>query len=119
MWQGWTLGVLGLWLAVAPLLAWDVTSNKVNNALVGLIVALVAWYVPADRPWLRWGCTVVGSWMFTASFFPCLAEGSAYGWNNLVSGTAILLIAAGGYALRQTRQPEPSHHRPRQHGLGL
>jgi hypothetical protein len=96
MWQAWTNGILGLWLAVVPFLAMDTLSVKLNNALVGLVVAIVAWYVPKEKSWQRWSAMILGVWVFIASFFPGLLEGSPYLWNNLISG---LLIAIAGFAV--------------------
>ena len=96
MWQAWTDGILGLWLALAPLLSMDVPSVKLNNIFVGLVVAVVGWYVPKERGWQRWVTETLGYWVLIASFIPDLVEGYPYLWNNLVSG---ILIAVGGFTM--------------------
>ena len=92
--QPWTNGILGLWLALAPFISMDVPSVKLNNILVGLIVAAVNWYVPKEWTWQRWTAMILGAWIFVAGFIPGLAGGSDYVWSNLISG---LLIAISGF----------------------
>jgi hypothetical protein len=93
MWQAWTNGMLGLWLAMAPFVSMDVDSNKINNVCVGLIVATVSWYIQKEKSWQRWTTMILGVWIFIASFIPALVEGTGYLWNNLVCGIIIALVA--------------------------
>lgn len=97
MWQAWTIGVLGLWLALAPFTALDVPSVTMNNTFVGCIVITVAWYyLHEDKSWQRWATMILGIWVLIAGFIPALVEGYPYLWNNLIAG---ILMAVGGYAL--------------------
>jgi hypothetical protein len=95
MWQAWTNGILGVWLAVAAFLQMDVPSAKMNDIFIGAIVALVAYYMPKEKAWQRWLMIVVGAWVFVAGFIPGLVDGNGYASNNLISG---VLIAIAGFA---------------------
>lgn len=101
MWKAWTNGILGLWLAVAPFVPMDIPSVKINNVLIGAIVAAVGWYIPKEKSWQRWVAIIVGTWMFIAGLTPWFEVGYVYLWNNVISG---LLIAVGGLALIEGRQ---------------
>ena len=40
MWQGWTVGILGIWGIIAPFIIKTKTGNMWNDIIVGVIVAI-------------------------------------------------------------------------------
>jgi hypothetical protein len=84
--------MVGLWLVVSSF-AWQrTTAQRVDTAVVGVLVAvlsLVATRIPAAR-WLN---ALLAVWLFAATLF-LPREGSFGLWNNLLSAVAVLLVAA-------------------------
>jgi len=89
MWQAWANGILGLWIAASPFITIDLPSARINNMTVGLIAAVVASYIPKERPWVRFLGVILGIWIFVSGLTPGLSFGSTYVWNNLICGTLI------------------------------
>lgn len=46
----WTVGLLGLWIAVAAFIGLGSQANLWNNLVVGLTVALAAFLPPVESP---------------------------------------------------------------------
>jgi hypothetical protein len=114
MWKGWTTVILALWLAAAPFVAMDVPSVKLNNILVSMIIAWIAWYMDTVRVWAKRPTMIIAGWMILAGFVPALTEGPGYLWNNLVSGSLLVLggVAALYTTAHMTRTPGTEQRLP-------
>ena len=92
MWQAWTNGLLGVWLAVAPFAGMDTPSAKLNNILVGAIIGTVAAFYQRGNTWQRAITMIAGAWMLASGFLDPFIQGTPYFVGNLVS--AILVVGA-------------------------
>jgi len=108
-WKGWTIGILGLWLALTGFLGLGQVGNLWDDLIVGTVVAIVGFWMTGDKSWQGWVAGLLGLWMLVAAFIPDLVAGAGLTWNNLVVG---LVIAAAGFAaLGDGAQDEhPSAH---------
>jgi len=100
-WQAWTIGIIGLWLILSAFLKFDATENMVNNLLVGLVVAGIAYTIMKQKVWQAWLCLIVGLWMAIAAFIPSLIVDQGYIWNNVISGS---VIAIGGFGALELKK---------------
>ncbi|GMR14320.1 MAG: hypothetical protein BMS9Abin29_2569 [Gemmatimonadota bacterium] len=94
-WKAWTVGILGLWLALAGFLALGQSGNLWDDVIVGTVVAVVGFMMIGETPWQGWLSGLLGLWVIIAAFIPTLLAGSGLVWNNLLAG---FLIAAAGFA---------------------
>ncbi len=93
----WIMTLLGIWIGLAPFAPLDLASVKLNNFVMGLLAAAVAYQLPKSKEWERWVGIIFGIWVAIASCIPHFIVGSAYLWNNFGSGT---LIALAGICAR-------------------
>ena len=93
MWYGVINLVLGVWLGLAPLVAMDLPSVKLNNLLMGVIAAVVSGYTPVKKSGECWPALIAGIWLAFSSSFRFFVEGNGYLWNNCVCG---ILISVSG-----------------------
>lgn len=95
-WKAWTVGILGLWLALTAFLTLGQQGNLWDDLIVGSIVAVVGFLmIRGDKAWQGWLSGLLGLWMIFAAFVPDLVAGSGLMWNNLLVG---FLIASAGFA---------------------
>jgi len=107
-WKAWTIGILGLWLALTAFLGLSQVGNLWDDLIVGTVVAVVGFLIKGDKSWQGWLAGLLGLWMIVAAFIPDLVTGAGLTWNNLVVG---LLIASAGFAaLGGGAQGMPSAH---------
>lgn len=95
LWQSWTNGLLGVWLALAAFLGFTDAGNLWNDIIVGLTVVVVSATILKDKPWQSWTALIVGAWMILAAFIPSLITGTGNLYNDLTSG---IIIAIAGFA---------------------
>ena len=103
-WQGWTTGILGIWLFIAAFLNLTPTVNLWDNLIVGLIVATAGFAMIKAKPWQGWTAGLVALWLIIAAFVPSLQQHAANLWNDAFVG--ILFMIAGFGALGQTKSSE-------------
>ena len=94
-WQGWTVGILGLWIFIAAFLKFTPKGNMWDNLIVGIIIGIVALYMIKPKPWQGWLSLIVGVWLIIAAFIPSLQAHTANLWNDAISG---ILAMIGGFA---------------------
>lgn len=97
-WQDWMAILVGLWLAIAPLLlafADGYGSTAAWNSYLSALVILVAAVVALQRPaaWQEWLLLVMGIWLLVSSFILGLDDDQLVMWNNIVAGIVIVLSA--------------------------
>lgn len=111
--KGWTIGILGLWLALTGFLGLSQVGNLWDNLIVGTVVAVVGFAIVGERPWQGWLSGLLGLWMIVAAFVPTLVTGAGVMWNNALVG---LVIAAAGFAAlgggAQGKEPSAHTHDP-------
>jgi hypothetical protein len=97
MWQGWINGILGVWIALAPLVSLDVPSAKLNNLFMGVLAAFVSGYTPIKKVWECWLGLAAGLWVAISSLFKFFVAGDGYLWSNVISG--VLIFTSGCFVL--------------------
>jgi len=93
IWQGWTTGILGIWILIAAFLNFTPTANLWNNLIVGVIVAIAGFLMIKPKPWQGWLAGIVAIWLIVAAFIPALQEHVGNLWNDAIVG--IIFIVAG------------------------
>jgi RsiW-degrading membrane proteinase PrsW (M82 family) len=107
MWQGWTNGILGVWLFIAAFLNFAPKDNIWNLLIVGIVAAVVGFAMVKEKPWQGWLTGIVGSWLIIAAFIPALTTQVGNEWNAIISG--ILLMTGGFAALSETSGTTDTH----------
>jgi hypothetical protein len=97
--------LIGMWIGIAPFVPLDLSSIKLNNFIMGAIVAAASYRLPRGKTWQRWVGVIFGLWVCLSACFPAFVRGSGYLWNNFGSGT---LIALAGI-LAMARHPVRKH----------
>ena len=96
-WQGWTTGILGIWIFIAAFLNFTPTANLWDNLIVGIIVAIAGFLMIKQKPWQGWLASIAGVWLLIAAFIPSLQAHTANMWNDAIIG--IIFMIAGFAAL--------------------
>ncbi len=99
MWQAWTNGLLGAWIFISAFMEFSPTLNLWNDLVIGAIVAYVSYTILKDKPWQAWLGIIMGLWLVVAAFIPAMQVGSGYLWNDVISGTLLMIAgfaAVGG-----------------------
>lgn len=88
--------LLGLWLAVSPLvLGYTERDPGWHDALAGLAIAVIAATRLSTRPWvaaLGWLNAALGIWLVAAASW--LAESTVASWNEAIVGALVAIVAA-------------------------
>lgn len=103
----WTVGLLGLWIAVAAFLGFGSQGHLWNDLLVGLATLTAGFPLIAESKWEGWTAGVLGLWLVVAAFIPGLREGTGLLWNNLLVGLGVVLAAV--VPPRKHRTPAHGH----------
>lgn len=110
MWQAWINGSLGLWLITSAFYQMENLDCVMNNIFIGIISAIVGWYMKEVRPWQGWASIVLGGWLIVTLAIPDLLIGRYQQWN--LSFVGVLLTISGFTALGglSHQQNEKSHY---------
>lgn len=106
-WQDWVTLVLGLWLIIAPLIAFgdSTATGAINSYIVGVIVAaLSVWALAQPRSWAEWINLAVGLWLIISPFTLGFANNTALMWNHIIVGVLVGASAGWTAQARLTRQ---------------
>ncbi len=95
MWQGWTVGILGIWGIIAPFIIKTRTGNMWNDIIIGIIVAVVGFMMIREHAWQGWTAGILGIWWIIAGFIPPLTTGAGNIWNDIIVG---VIVAIAGFA---------------------
>ena len=90
---------MGLWLIVTAFFRMNRMDCMKYNLVVGILIAMVGWWMKAAKPWQGWLSVAMGLWFAVAVFFPPFNEGDGFLWNNVIGGTLVAIIgftALGG-----------------------
>jgi hypothetical protein len=98
------VGVLGIWMVLAPFAPMSIDAKFFNDLLVGLVVTNLGVTMVHDRRWVRLVVAAVGIWICVSSFIPRLLMGSALTINDTTAG--LLLVAVAGAAIHDARHSE-------------
>ncbi len=93
MWQAWVNQLLGIWLAVAPLIPLNTTWMELGNLYVGTLAAFLSASFPVKKVWLSWLGLAAGAWTAISSRIYSFQTGEGYLWNNVICGALIFLSA--------------------------
>ena len=100
MWQRWLNSILGIWLALAPIVRMDSSSVRLNNLFVGVLAAVVSSTIPIVATIWESGLGVAaGAWVAFSCSFRVFSAGEGYIWNSIASG--LLIIASAQWAARR------------------
>ena len=110
MWQRWTNSILGIWLALAPIVRMDSSSVRLNNLFVGVLAAVMSSSMPVMATIWESGLGVAaGAWVAFSCSFQVFSAGDGYLWNNIASG--LLILASAQLAARRTPSKSASSER--------
>ena len=88
--------LLGLWLAVSPLvLGYEDGDPARHDAIAGVAIAAIAATRLSTQPWvagLGWLNAALGMWLVAAAFW--LAESTVASWNEAIVGALVAILAA-------------------------
>jgi len=107
MWQGWTNGIIGVWLFIAAFLNFAPQGNMWNVLIIGIVSAIIGFLMVKEKPWQGWLTGIVGIWLIIAAFIPGLTTHIGNEWNAIICG--ILLMIGGFGALGQTSGTTDTH----------
>ena len=93
MWKSVTVGLLGIWLILAPFVLTSSTSHVYSYWFVGLIVTDVALAMSSQRLWERPLATAAGVWLFICGFVPSMLGGRAAVINGITVGVVLIVSA--------------------------
>jgi uncharacterized membrane protein YuzA (DUF378 family) len=103
MWNGWIVGIAGVWTFIAPFFALHTSGHAWSHWIVGVVAAVFGFTMMGERPTESWICGIAGIWMFIAGFIPGLLVAPGIWWNNLIVGA---ILAIFGFAAARMR---PQH----------
>lgn len=96
-WRGWTIGVLGVWLAIAAFLTLSAAGVLWDNLIVGILATSLGFALMKHHKWQGRTAAILGLWLIVAAFIPDLQTRVGNMWNVILVG--ILLMIAGFGAL--------------------
>ncbi len=105
----WTLGILGLWIALSAFLQFGHQGDLWNDLLVGTVVLILGITLAAQVTWSAWTVGVLGGWLIVAAFLPTLHSGSAILWNNLIIGLGVAGVAAVSVGGKSQKKHTEAH----------
>ncbi len=105
MWQGLTMQILGICLAVMPTVSVDMYSVKLINFLFGLIAAALSACAEVKKAWVCWLGIIPGAWIAFASNFRMFVVGPSYFLSNIISGVLIFVSGSLILASLPTKKP--------------
>jgi uncharacterized membrane protein YuzA (DUF378 family) len=106
MWNGWVVGIAGVWTFIAPFFALQPSGHAWSHWIVGVVAAVFGFTMMPERPTESWVCGIAGIWMFIAGFIPGLLVAPGIWWNNLIVGA---ILAIFGFAAARMK---PQHLAP-------
>lgn len=95
MWEGWTIGILGAWLALAAFLPFTPRGNTWDDLIVGAVAAIVGFMIVKQKPWQGRTAGIAGVWLLIAAFIPQLVTHNANLWNGLIVGLVLMIAGFG------------------------
>lgn len=93
IWRGWTIGVLGVWLAIAACFTLPAAGVLWDSLIVGILAGSVGFAMIKDQKWQGWTAAILGLWLVVAAFIPDLQTHAGNMWNAVIVG--VLLMFAG------------------------
>jgi hypothetical protein len=114
-WANALVVLLGAWLVAAPfVLGYDragaefsATVNDIATGVVLVLVALLGMVVPARGTALWVVEAALGAWVVAAPFvlfYSADSPATAATWNDILTGTAVVLVAAAAAVLARRRR---------------
>jgi hypothetical protein len=102
MWNGWIIGILGVWAFIAPFTDMGNLGYSWSHWIVGAVCAVLGFAMVRERPTEGWVTGILGAWMFVAGFIGGLLYAPGVWWNNLIVGA---VLAVFGFAAARTTRP--------------
>lgn len=103
--NAWIVGILGIWMVIAPFVRMTPMGQGWNDWMVGVVVAIFAFSMSADRRGEGVTAGIFAVWLFIAGFIPGAREGVALYWNDIIVG--IVMLIAGFAATRRAIPARP------------
>ena len=98
--------IAGLWLVLAPFILNYTGSPRVNDIVVGLIVAVVGVIrtLAVERTaWISWVNIILGIWLIVAPFFLGYSGVSSALWNDVILGIIVAALSGWSYGASMRR----------------
>jgi hypothetical protein len=103
MWARWLNFFLGVWLFIAPLVFnYAERSARLNEAIVGLAVAIVA-LLASSVPGLRFVNAALGGWLLLAPNVLGYGDSALPTAHNIILGALVICTALAPSALPTVR----------------
>ena len=105
MWKGWTVGLLGILQFFLGFFRLSAKAFVGEYILVGLIVAVVGFWMLADKKkWQAWLAGLAGIWLVISAFIPGLNVSAGAFVNCVIVGS--VMVGAGFSALTKPETEE-------------
>jgi hypothetical protein len=102
MWNGWIIGILGVWAFIAPFTDMGNLGYSWSHWIVGAVCAILGFAMVRERTVEGWVTGILGAWMFVAGFIGGLLAVPGVWWNNLIVGA---VLAVFGFAAARSTRP--------------
>lgn len=99
MWNAWIVGLLGIWMVIAPFLTMPVNGNTWNDWAIGVITIALGLSLDAEHAWQKIVTVLLGIWMLLSGFLPVLSAGRGLQVNDVAVGVLLIIVglsAVGG-----------------------
>lgn len=110
MWNAWIVGLVGVWMFIAPFVSLSTRATTWNDWIFGVVAALVGFSMSADNVWQRPLAGLVGVWLFISGFIAALHVGGGLQSNDIVVGILLVIACFGA----MTHHPHHAGHAPMQ-----
>ncbi len=105
MWNGWIIGILGVWAFIAPFIGLTPMGFAWSHWIVGVVAGVLGYAMLRSRAVEGWITGIAASWLFISGFIPGLRAGPGVWWNNLIVGA---ILAIFGFVAARTTRPAPT-----------
>ena len=113
MLNAWFIGLIGIWLVIAPFVHMTAIGDAWNQWVFGVIVAILGFsMIGEDRRWQAPLAGIVGVWLFIAGFIPRLRLGDSLMTNDVIIGILLIIAgfaATGGHHHALPAPPQTAH----------
>ena len=107
MWNGWIIGLAGIWAFVAPFTGLSPMGYAWSHWIVGVVAAVLGFSMVSEHPREGMVAGILGIWLFIAGFIGGLLAAPGLWWNNLIVGAA---LAVFGFSTMRTTHPMTGTH---------
>lgn len=90
--SSWILAILGIWIFISGLLAFNSSAYFWIDILDGIAIAIVGFWSISNSSSVGWITGIIGCWLIIAAFIGGLHVEAGLLWNNLLSGAIVAIL---------------------------